>query len=93
MGASQVGEYGENKWGLCDMHGNVFQWCADYYGPYETLAAKDPFRSIKHAEEYRVLRGGGWANEAKECRAACRMCPEPDFANYNFGIRVAFRPD
>jgi formylglycine-generating enzyme required for sulfatase activity len=89
---TKVGDYGENKWGLCDMHGNVWQWCEDYYGPYEVLNTKDPLRSIKHSEERRVLRGGSWRFGASVCRAAChnRNNGAPDIADNVRGFRVAF---
>ena len=92
---TKVGEYGENKWGLCDMHGNVLQWCADYYGPYnDDLKSTDPLRSLRYSEERRVLRGGSWRGRAKNCRAAYRLWGAPDNRSHHFvGFRVAFRLD
>jgi formylglycine-generating enzyme len=91
---TKVSEYGENPWGLCDMHGNVWQWCEDYYGPYnETLKATDPLRSVKQEEDRRILRGGSWLYLAGQCRAAYRNWDEPGKRQNNIGFRVAFRPD
>jgi formylglycine-generating enzyme required for sulfatase activity len=91
---TKVGEYGANKWGLCDMHGNVWQWCEDYYGPYnDDLKSTDPLRSIKYSEERRVLRGGSWFSNASNCRAAYRLGDAPGSRDYNCGFRVAFRLD
>jgi formylglycine-generating enzyme required for sulfatase activity len=89
---TKVGEYGENKFGLCDMHGNVYQWCQDYYGPYD-LPAKDPLRSVKYSEECRVLRGGSWLHNARHCRAAYRLDVAPGRCVNDAGFRVAFRLD
>jgi formylglycine-generating enzyme required for sulfatase activity len=90
---TKVGAYGENPWGLCDMHGNVFQWCADYYGPCDGFNPKDPLRTEKHAEDRRVLRGGSWYDYASNCRAAYRIRGTPDGRDYSVGFRVAFRLD
>jgi formylglycine-generating enzyme required for sulfatase activity/serine/threonine protein kinase len=90
---TKVGEYGVNPWGLCDMHGNVYQWCADYYGPYdESLTKADPLRAVKYFEERRILRGGSWLNGAKLCRTAVRSLA-PDGRTFLVGFRVCFRLD
>ena len=65
------GEYGENKWGLCDMHGNVWQWLLDH-GPYEGLNREDPERTATHPDDRRVVRGGSWGASPANCRAASR---------------------
>ena len=91
---TKVGDYGENKWGLCDMHGNVWQWCQDYYGPYnDDLKSTDPLRSTQYAEEGRVLRGGSWVNVATSCRAATRYRGTRSIHNIIRGFRVAFSLD
>jgi formylglycine-generating enzyme required for sulfatase activity len=93
---TKVGEYGENKWGLCDMHGNVYQWCQDYYGPCNNdLKTTDPLRSVKYYsdEERRVLRGGSWDNSAGHSRAAYRYWNTPGARQCLFGFRVAYCPD
>src|SRR5262249_17033233 len=90
-GTSKVGSYKGNDFGLFDMHGNAWQWCEDYYGPYD-LPEKDPLRLAKHSEDRRVLRGGSWYEIARHCRAAFRATFAPD-VRCDVGFRVAFRPD
>jgi formylglycine-generating enzyme required for sulfatase activity len=81
-----------NPFGLYDMHGNAWQWCADHYGPYD-LPVMNPLRSSKHSEDCRVVRGGSWTHSAIGCRAAFRTFFAPDFRSYFIGFRVAFRLD
>ncbi len=65
-----VGKYPANAWGLHDMHGNVLEWCADWYGDYPNGSIRDP-EGISNGE-HRVLRGGSWLDYANYCRAATR---------------------
>ena len=60
-----------NAWGLYDLHGNVYQWCSDVYGPYNGDAT-DPTGAdaSKEANSSRVLRGGSWINIPRVCRSA-----------------------
>jgi formylglycine-generating enzyme required for sulfatase activity len=90
-----VGSYEKNAFGLYDLHGNVYQWCEDYYDPkfYITSPLKDPFNGQKSAEDRRVLRGGSWNNNAWRCRAAFRNSYDPAGHVYRYGFRVAFRLD
>jgi formylglycine-generating enzyme required for sulfatase activity len=81
-----VGGKSANAWGLKDMHGNVWEWCWDRYGPYSGNAA-DPTGPA--SGPLRVRRGGGWFNYASDCRSASRINYYPDGRSDNLGLRVA----
>lgn len=87
---SAVGQYDPNGYGLYDMHGNVFEWCSDWYGIYDSGSVTDP--TGPDAGINRVLRGGSWSNDAQVCRSAYRSSTNPDYAYYNCGFRVVFVP-
>ena len=67
----EVGTRTANPWGLYDMHGNLYQWCADWYGPYPDKGANDPINIVKDYD-VRVLRGGSWNTHPRGCRSACK---------------------
>jgi formylglycine-generating enzyme required for sulfatase activity len=78
-----------NAWGLYDMHGNVREWCSDYYGPYPAGNAIDPpGRDEGDADSSRVARGGSWDDGPLHCRAACRFRLAPVKQQHNIGFRV-----
>ena len=81
-----------NPWGLYDVHGNVAEWCNDFYAerPAADGAAADP-RGPASGDE-RVLRGGSWASDAGACRSAARAAETPGFADVCFGYeKYGFR--
>ncbi len=74
-----------NAWGLNDMHGNVWEFCADRYGSYSPELETDP-TGLKWGS-LRVLRGGSWYGEAAFCRSAYRESINPTHSNYVIGFR------
>ena len=79
-----VGQKPANKWGLYDMHGNVFEWCWDWYAVYPGGTQTDPEGPGSGAD--RVVRGGSWNYYGRSARSAYRAYDNPD--NRYFGFRL-----
>lgn len=93
--AAKVGRYPPNAWGLHDMHGNIWEWCRDWYherlpgGVDPDLYAARPTAALNRTgDASRVRRGGGWTDDGWPCRSAFRLRFEPERRYDHIGFRI-----
>jgi sulfatase modifying factor 1 len=89
MYAHLVGQKKPNRWGLLDMHGNVLEWCQDWYGE-KLPGGRDPL--VSSGGSLRVVRGGCWSISARFCRSAYRAWFVPSDRSSGLGFRLALSP-
>jgi sulfatase modifying factor 1 len=94
--AAEVGRYPANAWGLHDMHGNIFEWCRDWYHAKlpggvdpDLYSARATAQVNRTGDASRVRRGGAWDDDGWPCRAAFRLRFEPERRYDHIGFRVA----
>jgi len=85
-GAAPVMQYRPNRWGLFDMHGNVWEWCSDWFAPYGASVRTDP--KGPDSGDHRVRRGGSWFGRGPTCRSANRAYGHPAQRLRTTGFRL-----
>jgi formylglycine-generating enzyme required for sulfatase activity len=86
-GINPVASYPPNSWGLYDMHGNVSEWCLDYFSNYpQQKNVTDP--AILYSGSDKIIRGGNWGSPAASCRSAFRSYCSPTSKGSCLGFRI-----
>jgi formylglycine-generating enzyme required for sulfatase activity len=91
---TNVGDFPPNEFGLSDMHGNVWEWCADpWHDSYKNAPIDGSIWKTKPSNDsYRLLRGGSWYDFPSYCRSAFRSRNERDVRGSNIGFRLLLLP-
>jgi formylglycine-generating enzyme required for sulfatase activity len=84
-----VGSFPSNRWGLADMHGNVWEWTSDWYGPYSDGETANIDPRGPETGEKRVIRGGSWYFDGNSARCALRYTHAPKDRGFSLGLRLA----
>lgn len=84
-----VGSYAPNRWGICDMHGNVAEWCFDFYDP-TPIQTSNP-RGPRTGSD-KIIRGGAWDSNELNCESAYRVFAPSETQSPNLGFRVVLAP-
>jgi formylglycine-generating enzyme required for sulfatase activity len=86
---TEVGSFSSNAFGLCEMHGNVWEWCEDFtHSNYESAPTTGGVWSTGGDQRSRILHGGSWFYTPQACRSANRYGNSAEFSDHDIGFRV-----